>query len=308
MPNSEPPVLHTSRLTLRPLRPADADDLYPHFADPETMRFMPTPPHGDVAETRRYLTAEMALPGARYWAICRHGAPTAVGIVHFLGATRIPGLGYLLARPYWGQGLTTEACRAALAYGFANLGHDRVELWIDETNAASLRVAAKLGGRLKGRLALKYPHRADHHIMLIYGLWAHEWEKAPAPARPARFFRAEPVLPALDVPTAVAYFVDVLGFKIDFLYGDPPEHAGVTRGDWTGSGVTLQISSWPPARGDIPRSTVYLVVDSRLDALHEQVAAQGAEITTPPTSHPWGMREFVVRTPDGHVLIVGTQG
>ena len=54
-----PPVLRTARLVLRPLTPADADALFPIFADAETMRFMPSPPHRDARETRAQLAADM---------------------------------------------------------------------------------------------------------------------------------------------------------------------------------------------------------------------------------------------------------
>jgi ribosomal-protein-alanine N-acetyltransferase len=59
-------------------------------------------------------------------------------------------MGYIIRRDFWGQGLTAEACRAALGYGFDVLGLDRVELWIDTTNYASQRVAQKLNFRVKG--------------------------------------------------------------------------------------------------------------------------------------------------------------
>jgi RimJ/RimL family protein N-acetyltransferase len=52
---------------------------------------------------------------------------------------------------YWirsdraGRGLITEAAAAVTAWGFANLGLARVTLWAGRENAASRRVAEKLG-------------------------------------------------------------------------------------------------------------------------------------------------------------------
>src|SRR5687767_7667291 len=40
---SSPPILETDRLSLRPLRLEDVDDLHQVLGDPETMRFYPEP-------------------------------------------------------------------------------------------------------------------------------------------------------------------------------------------------------------------------------------------------------------------------
>jgi predicted enzyme related to lactoylglutathione lyase len=48
----------------------------------------------------------------------------------------------------------------------------------------------------------------------------------------------------------------------------------------------------------------YLVVDE-IDDYHERVADSGAEIIKPLRDEPWGMREFGLRTVDGHRIMVG---
>lgn len=42
-------------------------------------------------------------------------------------------------------------------------------------------------------------------------------------------FGAGPVLPVSDLEKTASYYRDVLGFKLDFLMGDPPTHGSVTR-------------------------------------------------------------------------------
>ena len=54
-------------------------------------------------------------------------------------------VGWLLARPWWGRGLATEAGAAAIDWGFGGLGLDRLISIIYADNAPSLRVADKLG-------------------------------------------------------------------------------------------------------------------------------------------------------------------
>jgi len=49
----------------------------------------------------------------------------------------------------------------------------------------------------------------------------------------------------------------------------------------------------------------YLVVD-RVDDYHGRALARGAEILKPLRDEPWGMREFGLRTADGHRLMLGS--
>ncbi len=48
----------------------------------------------------------------------------------------------------------------------------------------------------------------------------------------------------------------------------------------------------------------YLVVDD-VDAYWNTVRALGVEVMAQLTDKPWGMREFGIRTPDGHRLMIG---
>lgn len=299
-------ILTTERLILRPYQSQHLPDLYKMYSDLQTMRFMPTPPHKDVAATERYLADEMRHPDAHHWVICLKESDAPIGIVNYLGGTRVPGMGYIIRREYWGQGIAAEACRAALAYGFEQLGHDRVELWIDQTNFASQRVAQKLNFQLKGRIPLKYPHKAKEHIMLIFGLWAHEWHDEPAPDRPTNFYRAEPVLFVPNVAETAVFYRDKLGFNIDFLYGEPPQHGGVSRGDWTGSGAVLQLSQRPSDQPIVPSGYLYIFVGHDIDNLHDQYQANGVTIRSAPQSYPWGLREFTIEDNNGHILRFGT--
>lgn len=61
------------------------------------------------------------------------------------GLDDTPEIGYSLARPFWGQGLATEAGQAALAWFDALHGGRRIACMINEANLASMSVATKLG-------------------------------------------------------------------------------------------------------------------------------------------------------------------
>ena len=79
-------------------------------------------------------------------------------------------------------------------------------------------------------------------------------------------------------------------------------------GDWSGQGVTLQLSSVPPERPIVPSAYIYLMVGTNIDDLFAQYKAAGVDIFSPPATQPWGMREFSVRELNGHMLRFGTHG
>jgi ribosomal-protein-alanine N-acetyltransferase len=55
----------------------------------------------------------------------------------------------MFGREFWGNGYATEAARAALQWGWRARGLRRVISLIQRGNAASVRVAEKLGERLE---------------------------------------------------------------------------------------------------------------------------------------------------------------
>ena len=63
---------------------------------------------------------------------------------------------YGIAPPVWGQGLTTEAARAVLRYGFEELRLVRIVASADVPNVASLRVLEKLGMIFSRRMRTEY--------------------------------------------------------------------------------------------------------------------------------------------------------
>jgi uncharacterized glyoxalase superfamily protein PhnB len=50
----------------------------------------------------------------------------------------------------------------------------------------------------------------------------------------------------------------------------------------------------------------YLIVEG-IDQLYEDVRARGAEVMSAPATEPWGLREFGIRTPDGHRIRSASQ-
>ena len=118
--------------------------------------------------------------------------------------------------------------------------------------------------------------------------------KSPDEVAPTvEFGGATPILRVANIDASLIYYVEALGFRLQWRDGD---FACVQRGD-----ASLML-----CQGDQGRSGtwVYLGV-SDADALHDELRAHGATIRHPPTNYPWGSRELHVTDPDGHVLRLG---
>lgn len=143
-------VLETERLFLRRFTYNDIDNLATIFADPETMRFLDGPRTRDElwGEIGYYLDA-YERNGLNFWAAIHKADNRLIGRCGLLLQT-VDGraeveIAYTIARPYWNQGLGTEAARGIREYAFDNLPSERLISLIDPENIASQRVAEKNG-------------------------------------------------------------------------------------------------------------------------------------------------------------------
>ena len=305
-------TLTTDRLTLRPLALDDATALFAVFQDAETMRYWHELPHRNVGTTRTMIQDMLRPTDNCWWAICLAADAPAIGFVGYLGATALPGMGYILRADCWRQGYATEAVQAAVDYGFRQLTFDRIELWIHEQNRASQALAHKLGFAYRGQFMQKFNHADAAHATLVYGLLAAEWSPAlaevndPKPASQVSFYAAEPVLPVKDVAATVEFYRTRLGFQVGFLYGDPPTHASVTRGEWSARAVRIQFTQTASKAVDSAAGQIYIFVGAEIDTLYAQYRKQGVSMLKEIASQPWGMREFTIADNNGHQLRFGT--
>lgn len=153
-----PLPLDTERLRIRPYRDDDAAGLHEVFGSPEVMKWTPSPPSKDLAETKERLGRTMAFtgrqpPGLGLWGLELRESGDFLGQV---GLFPVEGKGpeievaYELAPRVWGHGYATEAARALIEYGFGELGLTRIVALILPANTRSRRVAEKCAMTLEG--------------------------------------------------------------------------------------------------------------------------------------------------------------
>jgi len=119
------------------------------------------------------------------------------------------------------------------------------------------------------------------------------------------------VLGCRDVPAAVDYFADTLGFFFDPETGlfapDAAEGPVYAIGSRDGVGVHLQIRRRPvfAAEREAIESDAYFYVDDA-DALFEEYVSKGVTFHYPICDEDYGMRDFAVVDPEGHRLAFGS--
>ena len=127
------------------------------YASPETMRYVGDGPSenvdGSLAHLER-LIAHQEEHGFSMWAVVERESGTVIGdcgLILFAHRGPEVELGFRLRVPFWGRGYATEAATAWIAYGFEELGLDRILAVTRDENAAAQRVLEKIGMRYEGR-------------------------------------------------------------------------------------------------------------------------------------------------------------
>jgi len=144
------PELESERLLLRPRRLDDLDALLRLNADPRVMRHIA--PVGAPAMGREAVAARSFSHVARglgYWSIFAKEAPTDftgyVGLIPDGDSVGDVQISYRFEVRHWGKGYTGEAAARLLDHGFAALGLPTINITTHPLNAASLRLAERLG-------------------------------------------------------------------------------------------------------------------------------------------------------------------
>lgn len=108
------------------------------------------------------------------------------------------------------------------------------------------------------------------------------------------------VLAVPDADATARWWIDVMGFE---PCGQPEGWSFVRRG-----ACEVLLGSCPDAihPRDLGDHSYFgwIEIDD-VDAYHAEISARGAEVAIPPRDQEWGVREMLIRTPDGHRVMIG---
>jgi len=145
------PEIETDRLLLRRFKPDDLDDLSRIYADADVMRYLSghSLTREQTAGWLNYFLAGWENYGFGWWALVLKKSDELIGHcgLQFIHVTPEVEVTYGLDKAYWRRGLASEAARACLRYGFAELKLDRIYGLADPGNIQSHRVMERVGMR-----------------------------------------------------------------------------------------------------------------------------------------------------------------
>ncbi|NPV19440.1 GNAT family N-acetyltransferase [Bradyrhizobium aeschynomenes] len=145
-------TIGSQRLILREWRDEDRAPFAAMSADPAVMQFLRALPTRQACDQWiDFQIAHQAEHGFGFWVVETRASGAFLGAVGlfrvFFDASFTPAveIGWRLARHAWGQGIASEAARAALDFGFNTLGLDEIIAYAAPANQASQNVMRKLG-------------------------------------------------------------------------------------------------------------------------------------------------------------------
>lgn len=141
--------LETERLHIRPWQEGDRPALKRMVCDPDMMRHVTqgrTWSDGEVDEILARQARHLDNYGICFGAVVLTGSGEVIGLAgmqpHDDGQFE---LGWWIWKDYWGKGYAAEAAQAFVGHARNVMTLDRLVAVIDPSNAASIRVAEKLG-------------------------------------------------------------------------------------------------------------------------------------------------------------------
>jgi catechol 2,3-dioxygenase-like lactoylglutathione lyase family enzyme len=111
-----------------------------------------------------------------------------------------------------------------------------------------------------------------------------------------RFENAQPILRVQSIPTALRFYVDILGFQ-NAPWGSD-DFTCISRDQ-----AVIYLCRGDQGRGG---AWIWIGVDGDIGQLHEDLKARGVAIRLPPSDHSWAV-EMQVEDPDGNVVRFGAE-
>ena len=119
---------------------------------------------------------------------------------------------------------------------------------------------------------------------------------------------AEPQLIVSDIAASSEFYTKKLGFTVAFSYGEPPFYVQVFR---DGARLNLRHLDTPrfdPGLRDREQLLSASITLANAKPLYLEYQAAGVVFAQPLRTEPWGARTFIVRDPDGNLILFAGRG
>jgi [ribosomal protein S5]-alanine N-acetyltransferase len=170
-------IFHESkRLIFRSHEPRDEGDFVTMHTDAEVRRYVGGSAWSREKALQRFRDSYVGKPDDVFglWATILKENGRFIGSCGLANPPNAdaPHLGYYIARPYWGQGLASEAAKAFLEIGFVRLSLPRILADVEKGHMASERILQKFSFKLLSEE--KFP---TGRVISTYQLSQAQWKQ-----------------------------------------------------------------------------------------------------------------------------------
>ena len=180
----EKPTLQGEMITLRPIRPDDAEAMWEMLADPEGNRLTGTTRTFSRAEIDAWCASRATAEGRYDFAVTANGDDTFRGEIvlnEVDEVVRSANLRLSMGPTYRGRGYGTEGIMLMLGFAFDGIGLHRVELDVLSINARAKSLYENLGFRVEGRKRDAYRDGPGYCDAIIMSLLEDEFRASQIP-------------------------------------------------------------------------------------------------------------------------------
>lgn len=175
-------MLETNRLILRRFELPDAESVYRNWAgDEQVQNDYGEPVYKTLESTiellKRYIASYDNAEAYRFGIFLKCEPDNCIGQIAFFivgSKNEFCEIEYCIGRKYQNQGYITEAVKVITAYGFDEVGFNRIQVSCRHVNIPSKRVIEKCGFTYEGTLRQYFNHLGEFHDRLYYSMLKEE--------------------------------------------------------------------------------------------------------------------------------------
>lgn len=176
--------METERLILRRWNVSDAEDLFEYAKDVDVGPIAGWPPHKNIEESLSVI--KNVFNGKEAYAICLKKDNKAIGAIELKlnGHTDLTvrddecEMGFWLGKPFWRQGIMSEAVKEMLRHAFEDCNMQKVWIGYYEGNEKSKRLQEKCGFKFQWKSEdVDVPLMHEKRTGFVNAMTKSDWEK-----------------------------------------------------------------------------------------------------------------------------------
>ncbi|WP_301108081.1 GNAT family protein [Sporosarcina sp.] len=177
------PELETERLLLRKITSADTADIFSYSSNENVSKYVTWGKHQSIEDTEKFI--DFILKGYEYfnkalWGIVLKDTGQLIGTIDFVSMNKnhqSAEIGYVLSEPFWGKGITTEAAKRIIEFGFTELELERIQARCIAENTGSHKVMEKSGMTYEGTMRKGFLSDGRFHDLKFFSILREEQKR-----------------------------------------------------------------------------------------------------------------------------------